>query len=600
MRTVVERCGEVDVNNAEVEIEQVLKASAADGSKLSGAQMVVAALVREGVDSVWGYPGGAVLPVYDALQENPDITHLLVRHEQAAVHAADGFARATGKVGVALVTSGPGVTNAVTGIATAYFDSIPMVVVAGNVPTTSIGSDAFQECDTVGITRSIVKHNFLVLDVAQLAMTLKRAFHIASTGRPGPVVVDIPKDVLQARGEFVYPEEVSLRSYRLQKDVHIGQMKRAAEALAQAERPCIFVGGGAIAANASHEIDALAKRLDAPVANTLMALGAFPGTDSRCVGMPGMHGTYEANMAMQHCDVLVALGARFDDRVIGDPRDFLSKGRTIIHVDVDPTTIGKRLRVDVPIVSDVKTALRAMLPLLGEATPDSIRRSRWWGQIEAWRAKRCLAFVHDEEVIKPQLVIQKLWDVTAGNAYVCSDVGQHQMWAAQLYAFDKPRRWINSGGLGTMGVGLPYAMGVKRAFPDADVVTVTGDGSIQMCIQELSTCKQYDLGVKIVSLNNRRLGMVRQLQHVHYRDRYSHSYMDALPDFVALARAYGHVGFRIDKPCDVEPVLREALAMKDRTVFMDFAIDASENVWPMVPAGSGLTNMLMNSGDIEY
>ncbi|WP_420803930.1 biosynthetic-type acetolactate synthase large subunit [Ralstonia mojiangensis] len=588
------------MNNAEVEIEQVLKASAADGSKLSGAQMVVAALVREGVDSVWGYPGGAVLPVYDALQENPDITHLLVRHEQAAVHAADGFARATGKVGVALVTSGPGVTNAVTGIATAYFDSIPMVVVAGNVPTTSIGSDAFQECDTVGITRSIVKHNFLVLDVAQLAMTLKRAFHIASTGRPGPVVVDIPKDVLQARGEFVYPEEVSLRSYRLQKDVHIGQMKRAAEALAQAERPCIFVGGGAIAANASHEIDALAKRLDAPVANTLMALGAFPGTDSRCVGMPGMHGTYEANMAMQHCDVLVALGARFDDRVIGDPRDFLSKGRTIIHVDVDPTTIGKRLRVDVPIVSDVKTALRAMLPLLGEATPDSIRRSRWWGQIEAWRAKRCLAFVHDEEVIKPQLVIQKLWDVTAGNAYVCSDVGQHQMWAAQLYAFDKPRRWINSGGLGTMGVGLPYAMGVKRAFPDADVVTVTGDGSIQMCIQELSTCKQYDLGVKIVSLNNRRLGMVRQLQHVHYRDRYSHSYMDALPDFVALARAYGHVGFRIDKPRDVEPVLREALAMKDRTVFMDFAIDASENVWPMVPAGSGLTNMLMNSGDIEY
>ncbi|MCT7313027.1 biosynthetic-type acetolactate synthase large subunit [Ralstonia sp. CHL-2022] len=583
-----------------MEIEQVLKASAADGSKLSGAQMVVAALVREGVDSVWGYPGGAVLPVYDALQENPDITHLLVRHEQAAVHAADGFARATGKVGVALVTSGPGVTNAVTGIATAYFDSIPMVVVAGNVPTTSIGSDAFQECDTVGITRSIVKHNFLVLDVAQLAMTLKRAFHIASTGRPGPVVVDIPKDVLQARGEFVYPEEVSLRSYRLQKDVHIGQMKRAAEALAQAERPCIFVGGGAIAANASHEIDALAKRLDAPVANTLMALGAFPGTDSRCVGMPGMHGTYEANMAMQHCDVLVALGARFDDRVIGDPRDFLSKGRTIIHVDVDPTTIGKRLRVDVPIVSDVKTALRAMLPLLGEATPDSIRRSRWWGQIEAWRAKRCLAFVHDEEVIKPQLVIQKLWDVTAGNAYVCSDVGQHQMWAAQLYAFDKPRRWINSGGLGTMGVGLPYAMGVKRAFPDADVVTVTGDGSIQMCIQELSTCKQYDLGVKIVSLNNRRLGMVRQLQHVHYRDRYSHSYMDALPDFVALARAYGHVGFRIDKPRDVEPVLREALAMKDRTVFMDFAIDASENVWPMVPAGSGLTNMLMNSGDIEY
>nr|WP_260432483.1 biosynthetic-type acetolactate synthase large subunit [Burkholderia sp. Bp9140] len=591
------------MNHAESELRQVARADAADAGRatiLSGARMVVSALRREGVDTVWGYPGGAVLPLYDALQESADIAHLLVRHEQAAVHAADGFARATGRVGVALVTSGPGVTNAVTGIATAYFDSIPMVVITGNVPTASIGSDAFQECDTVGITRSIVKHNFLVLDVVHLAVTLKKAFHIASTGRPGPVVVDIPKDVLQASAEFVYPESVSLRSYRSPKDAHAGQIRRAADLLARAQRPCLFVGGGAIASGASDEIARLTKRLDAPVTNTLMALGAFPGTDSRCLGMPGMHGTYEANMAMQHCDVLIAFGARFDDRVIGNPEDFLSVGRTVIHVDIDPATIGKRVAVDVPIVADVKAAVQAMLSALEDMTADTTDRTRWWRQIETWRARRCLAFKDDDVVIKPQSVIQTLWEVTGGDAYICSDVGQHQMWAAQLYAFDKPRRWINSGGLGTMGVGLPYAMGVKRAFPESDVVTVTGDGSIQMCIQELSTCKQYDLGVKVVSLNNGYLGMVRQLQHVHYRDRFSHSYMDALPDFVALARAYGHVGFRIDKPGDVEPVLREALAMKDRTVFMDFQIDGTENVWPMIPAGSGLTSMLMGSGDIEY
>nr|WP_244099883.1 biosynthetic-type acetolactate synthase large subunit [Burkholderia anthina] len=565
----------------------------------SGAQMVVSALRHEGVDTVWGYPGGAVLPLYDALEQSTDITHLLVRHEQAAVHAADGFARATGEVGVALVTSGPGVTNAVTGIATAYFDSIPIVVIAGNVPTEAIGSDAFQECDTVGITRSIVKHNFLVLDVARLAETLKKAFHIARTGRPGPVVVDIPKDVLQARAEFVYPETVFLRSYRHRTDAHTGQLRRAADALVRAQRPCIFVGGGAIASGASDEVACLAKCLDAPVTNTLMALGAFSGTDSRCLGMPGMHGTYEANMAMQHCDVLIALGARFDDRVIGNPEDFRSGRRTIIHIDIDPATIGKRVNVDIPIVGDVKESVRVMQSLLDSMHVDSAARSQWWCEIETWRARRCLAFSHDDVVIKPQRVIRTLWEVTEGDAYICSDVGQHQMWAAQLYEFNKPRRWINSGGLGTMGVGLPYAMGVKRAFPDADVVTVTGDGSIQMCIQELSTCKQYGLGVKIVSLNNGYLGMVRQLQHVHYRDRFSHSYMEALPDFVALARAYGHVGFRVEKPRDIEPVLREAFAMKDRTVFMDFAIDGSENVWPMVPAGSGLTGMLMNSGDIE-
>ncbi|TGN95741.1 biosynthetic-type acetolactate synthase large subunit [Burkholderia sp. USMB20] len=583
------------------EIEQVAKTDRpGTGAPLSGAQMVVSALRHEGVDTVWGYPGGAVLPVYDALQESDCITHLLVRHEQAAVHAADGYARATGKVGVALVTSGPGVTNAVTGIATAYFDSIPIVVLSGNVPTTSIGTDAFQECDTVGITRSIVKHNFLVLDVEELAVTLKKAFYIARTGRPGPVVVDVPKDVLQAKSRFSYPQTVSLRSYRHQADAHAGQIRRAAEALANARRPCIFVGGGAVASEASDEIGALAKCLDAPVTSTLMALGSFPGSDSRCLGMPGMHGTFEANMAMQHCDVLIALGARFDDRVIGNPEDFQADSRTIIHVDIDPATIDKRVSVEIPIVGDVKAVARGILSLLNGIQIDSSSRDKWWRDIEVWRAKRCLAYSYHDNVIKPQFVIQKLWEVTAGNAYVCSDVGQHQMWAAQMYAFNKPRHWINSGGLGTMGVGLPYAMGVKRAFPHADVVAVTGDGSIQMCIQELSTCKQYDLGVKIVSLNNGYLGMVRQLQHVHYHDRFSHSYMDALPDFVALARAYGHVGFRIERPSDVEPVLREAISMTDRTVFMDFAIDGTENVWPMVRAGSGLTDMLMSSSDIEY
>ncbi|MGF6980446.1 acetolactate synthase-1/2/3 large subunit [Paraburkholderia sp. JPY465] len=585
------------------EIQQVVKAGASSGSGMdghaSGAQIVLSVLRGEGVDTVWGYPGGAVLPLYDTFQESGHITHLLVRHEQAAVHAADGFARATGKVGVALVTSGPGVTNAVTGIATAYFDSIPMVVVSGNVPTHSIGTDAFQECDAVGITRSIVKHNFLVLDVSQLAKTLKSAFHIARTGRPGPVLVDIPKDVLQAKTPLRIPESVTLRSYRPRTDPHVVQVRRAAEALARSRRPCILVGGGAVASAASEEIAELVRRLDAPVTNTLMALGTFPASDRRCLGMPRLHGTYEANMAMQHCDVLIALGARFDDRVVGNTGAFRSDRRTIIHVDIDPATIDKRVQVDVPIVGDVKTAARGILEQLRAQRINDGNRNDWWKEIENWRERRCLAYEPDADVIKPQFVIQRLWEVTGGDAYICSDVGQHQMWAAQLYGFDKPRRWINSGGLGTMGVGLPYAMGVKRALPDADVVAVTGDGSIQMCIQELSTCRQYDLGVKIVSLNNGYLGMVRQLQHVNYRDRYSHSYMDALPDFVALARAYGHVGFRIERPCDVEPVLREALSMKQRTVFMDFAVDPSANVWPMVRAGAGLTDMLMNSCDVD-
>lgn len=582
------------------EVAQIAKATRYDSvSRLqSGAQIVVSALQAERVDTVWGYPGGAVLPVYDALLASPSVVHMLVRHEQAAVHAADGYARATGRVGVALVTSGPGITNAVTGIATAYFDSIPLVVISGNVATDAIGKDAFQECDAVGITRSIVKHNFLVLDVEQIATTMKKAFHIASTGRPGPVLVDIPKDVLLAKTTFEYPGSISLRSYKPIVDGNVGQIRRAAEVLRHARRPCILVGGGAVASSAGEEIRTLANALDAPVTTTLMALGEFPGTDNRCVGMPGMHGTYEANMTMHHCDVVIALGARFDDRVIGNTADFLASGKTIVHVDVDPATISKRVLADIPIVGDVTSVLKSLIAILREAPIDCSARTDWWHQINTWRATKCLSYQYKPDVIKPQFVIQKLWEVTHGDAFVCSDVGQHQMWAAQFFAFNRPRRWINSGGLGTMGVGLPYAMGVKRAFPEADVVTVTGDGSIQMCIQELSTCKQYGLGVKIVSLNNGYLGMVRQLQHVDYGSRYSSAYLDALPDFAALARAYGHVGFCVERPEEVEPVLREALSMKDRTVFLDFRTDSNENVWPMVRAGSGLTEALMSSGDV--
>jgi acetolactate synthase-1/2/3 large subunit len=565
-----------------------------------GAEMLVQALHKEGVEYVWGYPGGSVLFIYDEIFKQDKFEHILVRHEQAAVHAADGYARASGKVGVALVTSGPGVTNAVTGIATAYTDSIPMVIISGNVPTYAIGEDAFQEADTVGITRPIVKHNFLVKDVKDLPLVLKKAFHIAQTGRPGPVLIDIPKDVSAAKGPFVYPETLEMRSYNPVVKGHSGQIRKAISLLQEAQRPYIYTGGGVILADAAPELKEFADLLGYPVTNTLMGLGGFPGSSPQFVGMLGMHGTYEANMAMQHSDVLIAIGARFDDRVIGNTIHFASHPRKIIHIDIDPSVISKRVKVDVPIVGNLKEVLQEMTAQLKAAGPrkNGDKVAAWWEQINEWRKKDCLKYDEASQIVKPQYVVQKLYELTGGDAFITSDVGQHQMWAAQFYKFDKPRRWINSGGLGTMGVGLPYAMGIKKAFPDQDVFTITGEGSIQMCIQELSTCKQYDTPVKIVSLNNRYLGMVRQWQELTYNKRYSSSYMDSLPDFVKLAEAYGHVGMLIEKKSDVEGALKEAIRLKDRTVFMDFQTDPEENVWPMVQAGKGITEMLLGSEDL--
>ncbi len=577
------------------------QSSPSSTAELNGSEILVRCLQAEGVRHLWGYPGGAVLYIYDALYKQESIQHVLVRHEQAAVHAADGFARATGEVGVALVTSGPGVTNAVTGIATAYMDSIPMVIITGQVPTPAIGLDAFQECDTVGITRPIVKHNFLVKDVRDLAVTLKKAFHIARTGRPGPVVVDIPKDVSLAKTNFSYPDRVEMRSYNPVKKGHSGQIRKAVQLLLQAKRPYIYTGGGVILGEATAELRELVDLLGFPCTNTLMGLGAMPGTDPRFLGMLGMHGTYEANMTMQHCDVLLAVGARFDDRVIGNPKHFGSVERKIIHVDIDPSSISKRVRVDIPIVGDVKDVLQELIAQIKEAQakPDAAAVNAWWNQINDWRRRDCLAYRASDEVIKPQMVVDTLWKLTRErDTYITSDVGQHQMWAAQFYKFDEPRRWINSGGLGTMGVGLPYAMGIKLAKPESDVFCITGEGSIQMCIQELSTCFQYKTPVKIVSLNNRYLGMVRQWQQLDYEGRYSHSYMDALPDFVKLAEAYGHVGILVEKPSDVEPALKEAMRLKDRTVFLDIRTDPTENVWPMVKAGKGISEMLLGSEDL--
>jgi len=567
---------------------------------ITGAEIVVRCLAEEGVKHVFGYPGGAVLYIYDAIFNQDKFQHVLVRHEQAAVHAADAYSRSSNTVGVALVTSGPGVTNAVTGLSTAYMDSIPMVVISGQVPSHAIGQDAFQECDTVGITRPVVKHNFLVKDVRELASTIKKAFFIARTGRPGPVLVDIPKDITVNKCLYEYPREIEMRSYRPVDKGHAGQIRKAVQLLQNAERPMIYAGGGVILANASNELNRMVEKLGFPVTNTLMGLGASRSTDPHFVGMPGMHGTYEANMAMQHCDVLIAIGARFDDRVIGNPKHFASSPRKIIHIDIDPSSISKRVRVDIPIVGNVKDVLVELLSQLdaGNVQPNSNALQGWWKQIAEWRGRDCLKYPTSDVVIKPQAVIEQLYKVTDGDAFITSDVGQHQMWAAQYYPFDKPRRWINSGGLGTMGVGLPFAMGVQMANPDATVACVTGEGSIQMCIQELATCKQYHLTPKIILLNNRFLGMVRQWQQIDYGSRYSESYMDSLPDFEKLAEAYGHVGMRIEKPGDVEGSLREAFAMKDRLVFMNFITDQSENVWPMVKAGRGLNEMLLGSEDL--
>lgn len=561
--------------------------------QLTGADIVVKSLKEEGVEAVFGYPGGAALHIYDALHRQDDVEHVLVRHEQGATHAADGLARATGKPGVVLVTSGPGITNAITGIATAYMDSIPMVVLSGQVMRPLIGYDAFQEIDAVGISRPCVKHNFLIQDVEDIASTIKKAFHIATTGRPGPVLVDIPKDVTAQVTEFIYPDSVDIRSYAEPPKAQSSDIVTAVEAMLNAKQPIVYTGGGVVLANAQQQLRDLVKTLGFPCTNTLMGLGAYPHDDPQFVGMLGMHGTYEANMAMHDADLIIALGARFDDRITGTLDTFAPNAK-IIHVDIDPSVINKNVMADIAIIADVKEVMTHLVEELrrrkSDINPELTKD--WWSQIDKWRSKDSLWFDQtDSNVIKPQYVIQKLHEVTGGEAYVTSDVGQHQMYAAQFYGFSDTHKWINSGGLGTMGFGLPAAMGVKYAFRDADVACVTGEGSIQMCLQELATCKQYNLPVKIINLNNRYLGMVRQWQEFTYEKRYSSSYMDSLPDFVALAEAYGHVGMQIDKPGDVEPALREAFAMKDRLVFMDFITDQQENVYPMIEAGKAHNEM---------
>ena len=565
--------------------------------ELSGGEIIIQSLQDEGVEYVFGYPGGAVLHIYDAIFRQQQVQHILVRHEQGATHMADGYARATGKPGVVLVTSGPGATNAITGIATAHLDSVPLVVITGQVTSKYIGTDAFQEVDAIGCTRPCVKHNFMVKSVDEIATVMKKAFYVATTGRPGPVVVDIPKDFTAPHIKIPYehPSEIDMRSYAPVSGGHAGQVRKSVELLAQAKQPMIYAGGGVLMGNAHEELRKLTKELGYPVTNTLMGLGAYPASDKHFVGMLGMHGTYEANMAMHNCDVLLAVGVRFDDRVTGEVAHFCPNAK-IIHVDIDPTSISKNVSVDIPIVGDVKVVLNRMLELLGQdsrrANPDDI--AAWWKQIDEWRGVKSLEYEHSDSVIKPQFVIQKLWEATKGEAYITSDVGQHQMWAAQYYGFDEPRRWINSGGLGTMGFGLPAALGVKLAYPDKEVACVTGEASIQMCLQELSTAMQYGLPVKVINLNNRYLGMVRQWQEFQYEGRYSHSYVDALPDFVKLAESYSHVGMKIEKPSDVEGALREAFAMKDRLVFMDFITDESENVYPMIEAGKGHHEMRLH------
>lgn len=561
--------------------------------QLTGADIVVRSLKEEGVEAVFGYPGGAALHIYDALHRQDDVEHVLVRHEQGATHAADGLARATGKPGVVLVTSGPGITNAITGIATAYMDSIPMVVLSGQVMRSLIGYDAFQEIDAVGISRPCVKHNFLIQNVEDIASTIKKAFHIATTGRPGPVLVDIPKDITAQVTEFIYPDTVDIRSYAEPPKAQSSDIVTAVEAMLNAKQPIVYSGGGVVLAHAQQKLRDLVKTLGFPCTNTLMGLGAYPHDDPQFVGMLGMHGTYEANMAMHDADLIIALGARFDDRITGTIDTFAPNAK-IIHVDIDPSVINKNVIADIAIIADVKEVMTHLVQELRRRKDDINPEltKDWWSQIQQWRSKDSLWFDQsDSDIIKPQFVIQKLHEVTGGEAYVTSDVGQHQMYAAQFYGFSDTHKWINSGGLGTMGFGLPAAMGVKYAFRDADVACVTGEGSIQMCLQELATCKQYNLPVKVINLNNRYLGMVRQWQEFTYEKRYSSSYMDSLPDFVALAEAYGHVGMQIDKPGDVEGALREAFAMKDRLVFMDFITDQQENVYPMIEAGKAHNEM---------
>ena len=565
--------------------------------ELTGAQVLIHYLEGEGVEFIWGYPGGAALPIYDALDTDAKkLKHILVRHEQAAVHAADGFARSTGKLGVSLVTSGPGATNTITGIATAFMDSIPLVVITGQVATDMIGLDAFQEIDTVGITRPIVKHNFLVRDVTDLAITLKKAFYIATTGRPGPVVIDIPKDVQNAKTTYEYPQKISLRSYLPVTKGDNGQIKEALDLILAAKKPILYTGGGVVLGNASNELIQLAHQLACPVTNTLMGLGSFPASDEQFVGMLGMHGTYEANLAMQNSDLIIAIGARFDDRVTGNLAKFCPNAK-IIHVDIDPASISKNVAVDVPIVGPVKQVISAMLNLLSKTNVnlDKEANQQWWAEINSWRSINCLKFETLGSKIKPQAAMQAVWEITNGQAYVTSDVGQHQMFAAQYYRFDNPRRWINSGGLGTMGFGLPAAMGVQQAFPDATVICVTGEGSIQMNIQELSTCLQYSLPIKIICLNNGFLGMVRQWQEFFYDRRYSMSYMDSLPDFTKLAEAFGHAGVKIDNPETMREQLEDVFSdkYKDKLVFVDIITDQHENVYPMVPAGAGLDEMIL-------
>ncbi|MEC8147949.1 MAG: acetolactate synthase 3 large subunit [Pseudomonadota bacterium] len=567
---------------------------------LRGAEIFVRSLIDEGVEFVFGYPGGAVLHIYDALFQQDKVKHILVRHEQGATHAADGYARSTGRAGVVLVTSGPGATNTVTGIATAYMDSIPMVVFTGQVSTALIGNDAFQEVDCIGITRPCVKHNFLVERVEDLATTIKKAFYIATSGRPGPVVVDIPKDITAASTEYKYPKEISLRSYKPMTKGHTGQIKKAAELIKNADKPMVYTGGGVILGNASTELTKLVRHLGYPITNTLMGLGAYPSSDKQFVGMLGMHGTYEANMAMHECDVLIAIGARFDDRVTGELDKFCPDAK-IVHIDVDPSSISKNVKVDVPIVGCVSSILKDLFLQIQQSSfkKMDIGSHPWWKQIDKWRSVDCLKYQKGTEVIKPQAVIEALHDVTNGDAFVTSDVGQHQMWAAQFYGFDKPRRWINSGGLGTMGFGLPAAMGVQLAFPKEKVACVTGEASFVMCVQELSTCLQYGLPIKIINLNNRYMGMVRQWQEFFYDRRYSHSYMDALPDFVKLAESFGHIGIRVEKSGDVKAALEEAFLKQDRLVFLDFVTDQTENVYPMIAAGKGQHEMHLSPQDRE-